>query len=148
MNHIYNIFFILFLVNYCIGFKFNNRINKNFNLNLFQYDLNEYSRYHQMELINWDENIDFNKFYYIVGHKNLDYDILVNEIKKMNFCCIFIPISTYKLKDIDYIFSNLNYIDLKPEINDIKKFNDFLIFDQNKYIGGLFEMYSILYKDT
>ena len=144
MNQIYYIFFVLFLVNHTFSFKFYNRMNKKINLNLFKYNLDGY---YQMELINWNENINFDKFYYIVGNKNLDYDLLLNEIKKMNFNCIFIPISTYNLKDINYIFTNLNSINLKPEITDIKKFNDFLIFDQNKYIGGLFEIYSILYED-
>jgi hypothetical protein len=122
-------------------------MNKKINLNLYNYDINSYSKYYQMELINWNENINFDKFYYIVGNKNLEYELLVNEIKKMNFNCIFIPISTYNLKDIDYILSNLDSINKKPKITNIKKFNDFLIFDQNKYIGGLFEMYSILYED-
>lgn len=146
MNQICYIFFILFLAKSASSFKFYNKINKKINLNLYNYDIN--SKYYQMELINWDENVNFDKFYYIVGNKNLDYDLLVNEIKKMNFNCIFIPISTYNLKDIDYIFSNLNSVNLKPEITDIKKFNDFLIFDRDKYIGGLFEMYSILYEDV
>ena len=119
-------------------------------LNSFEYDHGEYSTYNQLELINWNDSIDPDNLYCIIGHKNIHYYLLVNEIQMSNICCIFIPISTYQLEDIDYIFSDIINLDnniTKPEINDIKKFNDFLIFDQNKYIGGLFEMYSLLYKD-
>ena len=146
---------LFLLVTYSNSFKFSNKFIHTTRLNSFQYDYSEHSKYYQMELINWDENIDYDKFYYVVGHKNLDFHLLVNEMKIKDICCIFIPISTYQLEDIDSIFENLmkgkysNADDfIKPEINDIKKFNNFLIFDQNKYIGGLFEMYSILYQDT
>ena len=145
----YSIIIILLYITITHSFKFNNiMINKD---KLRSYCYNN-SKYSQMELINWNENIDYDRFYYIVGHKNLDYYLLVNEIQNMNYHCIFIPISTYKLNDIDFIFRSLSQSTsndfIKPDIKDINEFNNFLIFDQNKYIGGLFEMYSILYKDT
>lgn len=156
-NQIYYIIFglVLFFTKYSKSFKFSNKFIKSSILNLFKYDDCEYSKYYQMELINWHDNINFNKFYYIIGHKNLDFYLLVNEMKIMDICCIFISISIYQLEDIDFIFSNLihkKYNDtstfIKPEINNIKEFTNFLIFDQDKYIGGLFEIYSIMYKNT
>lgn len=159
MRQIYNIIFGLLLIftKYSESFKFSNRLLiQSSRLNLFQYDTDRYpNQYRQMELINWHENIDLDKFYYVIGHKNLDFYLLINEMKMMDICCIFIPITIYQIEDIDFIFSNLmhkKYSDIdsfiKPEINDIKKFTNFLIFDQNKYIGGLFDIYSIMYKDT
>jgi len=107
------------------------------------FEYGHYSKYYPLELING--NLDEENMYFIIGHKNLHYEILINEIKDKNIACIFIPILIYTLEDIDYIFSDVcnNTTDfVNPEIDDIKTFNNFLIFDQNKYIGGLFEMYS------
>jgi len=150
---IYIIYLLLVFIQISTSFMRINKFIHNFKLKLFQYDDDNISSiYKEMELINWNENIAEDKFYYIVGHKNLKFMLLINEMKQLNICCIFIPITTYKITDIDYIFSNImrnqyNIDFIKPNITDINKFDDFLIFDQNKYIGGLYEIYSILYKD-
>jgi hypothetical protein len=159
-NIIFGLSLLIFLT-YSNSLKFsNNFINKSrLNMNSFEYNYQDHSNFFEMELFNWkftDEGfydiIDFNKFYYIIGNKNANFYELIDEMKNRDICCIFIPISAYKLNDIDSIFLNLlnkKFNDLiELNFNNIEKSNNFLIFDQNKYIGGLFEIYSILYKNT
>lgn len=140
----------LFIIIYTYSLKYPNKI-----INKSKLKMN--SNHYEIELINFYKNDELQNFYFIVGNNNMDLNLLKNEMKIMNFSGIFIPISIYQIKDIDYIFTNLEnnlkkYDNktnlLKPKIDNIKNFNNFLIFDQNNYIGGLFEFYTLLYKNV
>lgn len=141
----YIIIYLIITIKFVKGFLSNKNSIYQTKLNLQNYNYIEQIRYSQMELVNWNEDTDKNNFYYIIGNKNLNFQLLVNDMKKMNICCIFIPITSYTIKELEIIYKE--FINDNHDIDNTKEFNKFLIFNQNSYIGGLFEIYSKLYKD-
>jgi hypothetical protein len=149
MIQIYYIFIYLIInIRFITGFLSNNKFIYQTKIKLFNdYNYIEQLRYSQTELINWNENINRNNFYYVIGNKNLNFQLLINEMKKMNICCIFIPITLYTTKELDIIHQEFIKDKTNIKINNTKDFNNFLIFNQNTYVGELFEIYSILYEN-
>jgi len=117
----------------------NQNLKKNIDL-LSYFEINNESK---LQVIGTFNKIDLNKFYFIIGNNNINYYNLKNDMIRLGYNGIFSPYEYYKKNNLN------DLIDLtKLSIDDIDKIinnnNNFLIFNNDKYIGGLFDIYEII----
>jgi hypothetical protein len=158
---ILNIFIILLIINIVSAFinfnrynKFKTRLFKVYNLDEnFEKDFNQIKKNIDslstidiitMDIIGGLDELNIDKMYFIVGNHNNNYDLLKNDMETHGFSGLFAKFSYYKPEELKEL--------TKLSIDDIYKIininNNFLIFNDTNYIGGLFEMYDIIYKDV
>jgi len=116
--------------------------NKQKKFNMTNLPLKTNSKYiinnDNIKLINLESNNFDKPFYFIIKNIN-KINLLINDMIKANVCGIFISKLYYTKKEIKDIIKN--YISNKSKINS----NDILVYDDSKYIGGSFELYSLLF---
>lgn len=150
---------IFILLNFSFGYLSNTRIYNKKNLKFYMNNKNSICDFINNDMNNNDiqyiglfDNFDPNNFYIIIGNKNLQLKKLINDMEDNNLTGIFLLIeyyNNYELENIINQYINCNHIikfNLKKKLKN-KNYNDFLIFNQYEYIGGLFEFYSIIYKN-
>ena len=125
-------------------YNFNRKIfdncNKFFNNNSFIRNSIKVS-YSDIKLINFD-SFDLSKpFYFIIGDLNIKKNyITLNDIADTNIPGIFVSKSCYSSNNLKNIFENF--------LIDASKIKDdeILVFNENGYIGGTFELYSYVFQ--
>ena len=145
----YNYLFVFIIINLTINSNsfIYNKINKYnyYTLNsknkymkaIYNNDNNYDNFVNNIELINFNDIENDKSFYFIIGSKSIITDILINDMKLNQMTGIFIPKNLYNKLELDIIMKE----------NDISveyKNSDLLIFDDFGFIGGIYELYSIM----
>jgi len=91
-------------------------------------------------IIGYKEEID-ESIYVIIAFKNVIIDKLLDDMDYLDLQVIFCDISEYKKDELDILYNNY----IKKENFSYK--TQPWIFKNNEFIGGLFEIYSRIYKN-
>jgi len=166
---IYLLYFYIVLIFYCSNINCYSNIfsNKNSIKNKYQFAEKKSNQFaekksNQFELISkhhdfFQENqikffgfdndnedkFESDKFYFIIGEKNKELDFFIEKLVISNYHGIYVSVNMYTDMELNEIIKTIINNDLvkKP------KKNIFWIFDEEKYIGGLFDIYSIIFKE-
>lgn len=104
-------------------------------------EINDLFSNEKMYTFGFNENFDEKNFYFIIGESNDQLTKLIEDLEKINYCGFYMNSKIYKKKELSDIKSE--YI---QDTNTKYPFNNnFWIFDKEKYIGNLFEVYSQIF---
>jgi hypothetical protein len=140
------VFFLLF-VNSFVKINFNkiyyktSLINSNYNNNI-NINVNNLIVNQDIYIFGLEDNIEKDKFYFIIGENNKQLYFLMKKLIKFKYFGIHVDSNIYKKKDLLDI--KKNYIQNDKNVS-MPFGNNFWIFNGSNYVGGLFEVYSEFY---
>jgi hypothetical protein len=126
-----------------INYFLRKKSNKFYNKNFFMLTYNNLIIKDEINLFGFNDFTKKKKFYFIIGEPNNNLILLLEDLENTNHYGIYVPTQLYKTKDLDVISETI----IKKS-NISKPYNNTVwIFDRVKYIGGLFDIYSIIYNN-